>query len=268
MEKTLNKILFICLPSTLDVFKESKISVVVPLIPLISLAQLSAVSREAGYNPYVLDLSVKKKESVKERIITAIKDINPEYCGITFTTPLSEEAESIAKFIKTVNPGIKIISGGAHSTIMPLEVLKGSFDIAVIGEGEITLKEILQRKPLKNIKGIAYKINSEIKLNPPRELVKDLDSLPMPDYSVFNIKDYHTPRVNCRKNPVAAMETSRGCVYGCVYCNKKVFGRIFRMKSVKRTVDEMEHILRFGFNEIHIWDDGFSTNLERFPKNL
>ena len=263
MEKTLNKILFICLPSTLDVFKESKISVVVPLIPLISLAQLSAVSREAGYNPYVLDLSVKKKESVKERIITAIKDINPEYCGITFTTPLSEEAESIAKFIKTVNPGIKIISGGAHSTIMPLEVLKGSFDIAVIGEGEITLKEILQRKPLKNIKGIAYKINSEIKLNPPRELVKDLDSLPMPDYSVFNIKDYHTPRVNCRKNPVAAMETSRGCVYGCVYCNKKVFGRIFRMKSVKRTVDEMEHILRFGFNEIHIWDDGFSTNLER-----
>ncbi|MBS3079630.1 radical SAM protein [Candidatus Pacearchaeota archaeon] len=256
-------ILFICLPSTLGVYQSSKISIAIPSIPLISLAQLSAVSREASYTPLVLDLSIRKKEPFQKRIIKAIKECNPEYCGITFTTTLSEEAESIAKLIKTLNPRIKIISGGPHSSIMPKEVLNGSFDIAVIGEGEITLKNILLQKPFKSIKGIAYKEKNKIKINPPQELIENLDSLPMPDYSVFNIKEYHTPRINCKKNPIAAIETSRGCVYNCIYCNNKVFGRCFRAKSAKRTVDEIEHILKFGFKEIHVWDDGFSTDLNR-----
>jgi len=210
-----------------------------------------------------IKLSIRKKEPFQKRIIKAIKECNPEYCGITFTTTLSEEAESIAKLIKTLNPRIKIISGGPHSSIMPKEVLNGSFDIAVIGEGEITLKNILLQKPFKSIKGIAYKEKNKIKINPPQELIENLDSLPMPDYSVFNIKEYHTPRINCKKNPIAAIETSRGCVYNCIYCNNKVFGRCFRAKSAKRTVDEIEHILKFGFKEIHVWDDGFSTDLNR-----
>ena len=258
------KILFICIPPTLDVFKESKVSIVMPVIPLISIAQLSAVSREAGYNPHVLDLLVRKENSVKKRIIESIKKINPDIVGLTFTTPLSKEASKIALFIKKLNPHIKIIAGGPHTTIMPIETLKsGNFDLVVIGEGEITLKEILEGKELAKIKGIAYKKGSEIAVNKPRELIKDLDKLPFPDYSIFNIKDYHAPRINCRKNPVIAIETSRGCIYGCVYCNKAVFGKTFRVKSPKRTVDEMEYLLKFGYKEIHIWDDGFSTDIKR-----
>lgn len=258
------KILFICLPSTIDVFKESKISVVIPSIPLISLAQLSAVSREQGYIPAVLDLSIKKKKSVENRIKDLIDKFRPEYCGITFTTPLSEEADSVAGFIKKLNPSIKMIAGGPHATIFPEEILKsGNFDIVVIGEGELTLKEILSGKNLNKINGVAYKKNFKIIITPPRALIENLDELPSPDYSVFNIKDYHTPRVNCRRNPVVAMETSRGCIFGCVFCNKHVFGRRFRAKSPKRTVDEMEYLLKLGFKEIHLWDDGFSTDIER-----
>ena len=257
-------ILFICLPSSVDVFKESKISVAIPLIPLISLAELSGVSKEANYNPHVLDLSVKQSLGVKESIKKTIEEVGPKYCGITFTTPLSEEADSVAKYIKSLNPEIILIAGGCHATIMPRETFSsGNFDIVVIGEGEVTLKEILQGKNLSDIDGIAYKKNGEIEINKPRELIENLDDLPFPDYSVFNSKDYHTPRINCRKNPVAAIETSRGCLYGCVYCNKKVFGRCFRMKSPKRVVDEMKHILSFGYKEIHVWDDGFSTDMQR-----
>jgi len=257
------KILFICLPSTLDVFKESKISVVIPLIPLVSIAQLASISREENYTPLVLDLSVRRKTPVKLRIERIMKKVKPEFCGITFTTPLCEEAEAMAKFIKKIDPHTKIIAGGPHATIMPKEMLKGSFDIIVIGEGEITLKEILSGKSLEKIDGLAFKSGSEIVVNKPRKLIADLDDLPLPDYSIFNNKDYFTPRINCKKNPVAAMETSRGCIYGCVFCSKKVFGRCFRGKSPKRVVDEMEHILSFGYKEIHIWDDGFSTDLKR-----
>jgi len=59
------------------------------------------------------------------------------------------------------------------------------------------------------------------------------------------------------------METSRGCVFGCTYCNKTVFGRTFRAKSAPRVLDEMEYMLEQGFAEIHIMDDGFTTDLKR-----
>ena len=150
---------------------------------------------------------------------------------------------------------------------MPKEALASrNFDLVVIGEGENTLKELLSGKDIRKIDGIGFRTKNgkgKIVINKPRELIKNLDDLPMPDYSVFDIHSYHTPRLNCRKNPVAAMETSRGCPFGCIYCNKKIFGRFFRYKSPKRVVDEMEHILSYGFKEIHIWDDGFSTDLKR-----
>jgi radical SAM superfamily enzyme YgiQ (UPF0313 family) len=66
-----------------------------------------------------------------------------------------------------------------------------------------------------------------------------------------------------RKNPAGWIETSRGCPYNCVYCNKSVFGRNFRAKSIKRVVDEMEYMLTCGFKEIHIADDCFTVDIER-----
>lgn len=264
MKKNNKDILFICLPSTLDVFKKSKISIAVPRIPLISIAQLASVSKEAGYNPHVLDLQIKRNKPVKERIRTALKEMNPEYCGITFTTPLSKEADSVAEFIKSIDPSVKMVAGGCHATIMPKETLdSGNFDIVIVGEGELALKEMLSGKPLEKIDGIGFRKKTKLVINKPMQLIENLDDLPFPDYSIFNPKDYFTPRLTCRRSPVVAMETSRGCVYGCVYCNKSVFGRRFRYKSPKRTVDEMEHILKFGYKEIHIWDDGFSTDMER-----
>jgi anaerobic magnesium-protoporphyrin IX monomethyl ester cyclase len=62
------------------------------------------------------------------------------------------------------------------------------------------------------------------------------------------------------------METSRGCPYGCVYCNKSVFGRTFRVKSASRVVDEMELMLKEGIKEIHLADDNFTRDMVRAEK--
>lgn len=253
------------MPSAINIYSQSKIKAAVAPRPFLSLVALAASVLETGNDAKILDLQLSK-DPFKE-IRNSLVDYRPTIIGLSFTTPLYPEAKKIAQFIKESYPEVKIISGGVHTSIMPEQVLNETdIDIAVIGEGDITIKEIVQDLPLTSIKGIAFrdkKDKTKIIKTPPRPLVQDLDSLPMPAWHLLSIKSYKNPRMMARKNPVATIETSRGCVFGCTYCNKSVFGRTFRFKSVKRVVDEFEHLKKLGFGEIHVWDDMFSTNMPR-----
>jgi anaerobic magnesium-protoporphyrin IX monomethyl ester cyclase len=62
---------------------------------------------------------------------------------------------------------------------------------------------------------------------------------------------------------VGFMETSRGCPARCVFCSKGVYNSLWRRKSPQRVVDEMQRMLDYGFREIEIVDDAFTTDLER-----
>jgi len=249
-------------PETEDLFKKNKLGVALPVMPPISLASLASIILQEGHDVRILDMRVLKYplDSLKSEI----KNFPPDYLGITFTTPLAKEAFKIVAYAKSINPLLICISGGPHTSSLPIETLKNSqIDIAVIGEGEQTLKEICAGLQLKKIKGIAYKEEGKIKMNEQRELITDLDSLPLPSWHLFDLKRYKTSRISCKKNPVGPLETSRGCIYGCVYCSKCTFGRIFRKKSVNRILKEIEFMLKSGFREIHIMDDMFSTDINR-----
>lgn len=261
------KVLLICPHSALEIFKESKISFAVPKIPYVSLASLAAVLLRAGIRVKILDLSISSRpiDSLKKELA----DFCPDYAGVSFTTGLYQEAMAIAKIIKESSLATMTIAGGVHPTIFPGEVVKeGDFDYAVFGEGEETLLELVSGKNPQQILGLAYKNQTgEIVVNNPRPLLEDLNSLPFPAYYLYNPKNYYAPRITSRQSPVAAIETSRGCVGNCSFCNKMTFGRTVRMKTAERVVDEMEMMLNLGYKEIHIWDDCFSSNLDH-PKRI
>jgi anaerobic magnesium-protoporphyrin IX monomethyl ester cyclase len=255
------KCLLINCPDAQDVYVESKIRLGVSLMPPLSLASLAAVLIQENHEVKVIDLRLSNYpfEDLKE----IINKFSPDYAGITFTTPLFKTASKIMAYIKEIKKDTICMAGGPHASALPQETItEPAFDIVVIGEGELTINEILANKNLNEINGIIYRENQTIKRNEPRALIENLDTLPYPAWHLFDIKKYKTPRLSCRKNPVGPMETSRGCVYGCVYCSKCIFGRRFRKKSVARIVDEMEFMLKSGFKEIHMMDDMFSTNLE------
>ena len=150
---------------------------------------------------------------------------------------------------------------------MPEDVLnRTDIDIAVVGEGEDTLCDILSGKPLKNIKGVFYKDEGKIIQNAPRKLITNLDNLPMPAVHLLDVPMYRNPRVVARKNPVGTIEATRGCVFDCAYCNRGVFGKTFRCKSAKRVADEFELFKRAGFKEIAVWDPLFSGNISNAKK--
>ncbi|MBU0929645.1 MAG: B12-binding domain-containing radical SAM protein [Nanoarchaeota archaeon] len=259
------KFLLINPPSSIKIYKTGKLKAAVSEMPLISLASLAAVLEQEKVDTQVLDLSTSL-DPLKD-LSEKLQEFNPEYLGVTFTTPLYNEAKEIANMAKNYNKKIITIAGGVHPSALPRETLEETkFDIVVLGEGEVTLKELIKSKHLKDIKGIGYKDKEEIKINPRRELIKDLDTLPLPAWHLFDLKKYKASKLTTRNQPVGPIETSRGCVYGCTYCNKDIFGRTFRFKSPEKVIKEIEHMLDSGFKEIHIWDDNFSTKLDRAKK--
>lgn len=259
----MKKVLLMNMPSTIRVYGESALKGIIAPRPFVSMAELAGSILHVGGDCKILDLQIAEKPfHIIEKVLNEYK---PDFVGLTFTTLLFEESKKVAEFIKKISPKTKIIAGGVHPTIYPQEVIKNeNIDIVVKNEGDLTIQEILTKKSLKNIKGITYKDSKgKIHDNTARELVKDLDNLPMPAWHLFNARLYMNPKAIARESPVGTIGTSRGCVYGCTYCNKSVFGRMFRAKSVKRVVDEFELLLKNGFKEIHVWDDMFATDLKR-----
>ncbi len=141
-------------PSAFGSYIGTRINAVYQNYPLLSLASLAAVARERGFAVAIADLGIEEKplEYLKEKL----KEYSPSFIGITSTTPLFLEVAQLSQLIREqVGDSVKLILGGSHSTALPEECLqKSRFDIIVLGEGEETLSEILQGKPLSEIRGI------------------------------------------------------------------------------------------------------------------
>ena len=100
--------------------------------------------------------------------------------------------------------------GGPHPSALPRETLLEFpvFDIAIKGEGEEVLLELLSDRKLEDIKGIAYKEGNDVLLTPQKERLKTLDILPIPAFDLFDL-DYY--RKNNNGKLLLMLESSRGC---------------------------------------------------------
>lgn len=230
--------------------------------PVLSLATIGATLRQHGHEVKVLDLDLYNNSW--EKLEETLKQFVPHVVGITGTSPLYKEIIRIAQSVKSLAPSILVVTGGVHSSIFPEEMLNESaIDLVVIGEGDFQLVEILEGKDIDLVDGIMYKDDVIIKKTNSRELIADLDILPFPAWDLFEIHKYKGSSIAERRRPVGSLETSRGCVFNCCFCNKKMYGNSFRPKSAIRVVDEIEYMLDVGFKEIRIQDDMFSTNIKR-----
>ena len=231
--------------------------------PPLGLGYLAGILRAHGHHVDILDCAIMKESY--PQLLPRIKSLNPDVIGITALSSYYNEMRRLAGVLHTLQ--IPIILGGVHTSAIPeLSLRQCRANLAVVGEGELTTLELMDKWQdeaiRKDLKGIAYLEENQFKINPNRELIPNLDELPFPAWDLINPLKYPPlPHGAVMKRyPAAPILTTRGCPYSCVYCASTQFWRrTFRKRSAQNIVDEIEYLVNtFKIREIHIWDDNFT----------
>lgn len=239
--------------------------------PPMGILSLGAYIREHGEAEVRL-LHQRAKNCSLEEVIRQAKEFGADIVGISLLSRSAHMLPVLTTGLKTAIPGTLVVLGGPHVSALREMALEGNTaDLAVAGEGERSLEEIVKaRKALSEydtIPGIFRRSKEgEIVVNPGNLLlVEDLDSLPFPAYDLVDIRDYWKGQrmVKTPPLPYVAMFSSRGCSYRCFYCHR-IFGKSFRAYSAERVVAEMEYLTRtYGVKEVEFLDDTFNHNPQR-----
>jgi len=214
-----------------------------------------------GFNNYIDNLEDLSGEIWKEIELT-IAEYNPTVVGISAKSPNFKSALIVAKVAKQINKQTVVIMGGPHPSTVGASLLNyPEIDIGVIGEGEITITELLNaieaHKKLDDIQGIVYRRNGQVFRNPPREFITNLDSLCFPHtYAGEILKDYNKYPLTAFTNIFA----TRGCPNNCFFCgSRNVWSRKVRFRSPENVVEEIKSLQKIGAKIVHFDDDSFGV---------
>ena len=168
-------------------------------------------------------------KDIEDQTVKQISEIDTDIIGITCYTPEVDEVERLAKRIKQVKPGAKIVTGGIHPTLYPDDLLgpNSDIDFVIFGEGEISLYELVRairsRKDITKLKGVGfYDDSADKKVITERQLLDyELDSISCPDYEGVDMSYYTNASPYAIRGVFTRsmyLSASRGCPSSCTFC--------------------------------------------------
>jgi len=231
--------------------------------PHIGVAYLCAYLKMRDVDVAVMDLSHDYPQRTR-RIKEAIGLHAPDLVGITVYSNVVNECREIVADVRGVT-SVPIVAGGPHISVSGGEFLRETgAEYGIIRDGEVPLHRLIEalridcRAPsLSQISGLLYQDAAGTLISTEnRDLIVDLDEIPFPDWSVFDL-----PRYFEWAHKGYPIITSRGCPYGCTYCAAPlVTGRKFRFRSASNVVREMQLYAGKGFERFGIADDAFNVS--------
>lgn len=244
-------------------------------LPL-GIAYLGAQTLNLGWDTFVLDrdlmlsknnLDLDQTDSLTQARLLQQK---PDYVAISATTPIVTDAFKCAKMVKALLPKTIVILGGVHASVMPLETMEAcpEIDYLAMGEGEMTIREILAGKAPQDILGICYRLGDRTVKNLSRPPISNLDAVGLPARHLLDMAEY-TKRSKYLIRGVSlrgtSIFTSRGCPYSCSFCSGPLaFGRGVRFNSVPHVIEEIESLIRdYQIEGLYFADDMFSSRRDR-----
>jgi len=245
-----------------------------PLIPL-GPAYIAASLKEAGFDVKIVDLTFIDKRALNiNEVKKAILRQDPDVVGLSALTWTISTAYEIANALKEEEPDLPIVAGGPHVSALPERTLKecSAIDAVIRGEGENVFRDFLNIlltkgicKEMAELKGLMFRHRDRILGNPYPVYIENLDSLPFPARTLFNLEKYmeFSRKFQAKRVPVASMVTSRGCPHRCIFCARISSGYRYRARSPENVIRELKQLKNYGFNEVQIVDDNFTEDRKR-----
>jgi radical SAM superfamily enzyme YgiQ (UPF0313 family) len=160
--------------------------------------------------------------------------------GLTCMSHQASRAYQIAdEFRRRKTP---VVMGGFHATLAPDEALR-HVDSVVIGEAEKVWPGLLEDAAAGRLRP-TYRAPA----------LSDMVGLPVPRYDLLDLKRYKIPNLPA--------QTTRGCPYGCNYCEvTEVYGARFRNRPVDEVLEEVRTLMRLGNRRfVYFVDDIFNAH--------
>ncbi len=259
--------------------------------PTNALMLLGTMLLNEGYRVEIIDGNYHKDyidrlaECVKQNVDSIL------YVGISVMTVAVPGALRASEAVKSISTDLQVVWGGPHPTLFSDQVLRSPYvDIIAINEGTkaaLAIAHALESESsLADIKGIGYKINTELedgssKLDfiytgdgPPDVM----EELPYFDFSLIDADKYLYPSVSVYQREFpgfgeeivpAPILTGLGCPYKCEFCINVILERKYRYKSAKSIVREIKRLQAdLGVNTIIFMDEEFFISKRRFLELL
>lgn len=242
--------------------------------------------KESEYFDYI----TYNKKDVLESLQEKIDEYKPDIIfWSAFSSHIHGEGEYVNiqygyQLIEKIETSAMLVTGGLQATADP-ERMFSNFpvvDYFLGGETEFTLAALVDKYPnheiiKSDVKGLAYKSNGTIFKNPHQDIIKDMDAIPIYDYSIFEERVFYRP-YNGKVIKAVDYELSRGCPYTCTYCVETVIQKYYgfnkiigngvvrnarqylRNKSGKRIFEEMKFLYEnFDIEYFRCQDTNFLT---------
>lgn len=240
------------------------------------VAVLTTYLKNKGFEAVIIDANAEN--ITPEETAHRVNALNPLLSAVivygsqpSASTQNMTIAGYICKAIKE-NTSSKVAIGGLHPSALPERTLKEeSVDFVIDGEGAYTLEGLL--KALKSAKadyskvsGLWYYDGKIIKGNSRARIVRSLDDVfPVGAWDLLPMLKYRAHNWHCfddikNRTPYAAIYTSLGCPYSCVFCciNAPFGNPGIRYRDPKLVVDEIGSLVKkYGIKNLKIIDELF-----------
>ncbi len=238
-----------------------ELKIMKPYVPL-GILYICSHLRSKGFDVDVFDSTFSSLQELTRHL----QSETPSVLGVYANLMTRKRVVEIVRIAR--DAGWKTIVGGPEPGAYVREYLDAGADVVVIGEGEITIEELLpalrenSEAALAKVDGIAFLGESgQIHQTTPREQIADLDAQPWPARDAIDVMRYVRTWRDAHGQGSLSFITARGCPYRCRWCSHQVFGMTHRRRKPHAVVDEVEWLLStYQPDMVWIADDVFTIH--------
>jgi anaerobic magnesium-protoporphyrin IX monomethyl ester cyclase len=230
--------------------------------PPLGILYICSHLREKGLSVEVFDSTFSSRRDLWEVLRKGPPSILGVYANL-MTRPNVVEILQVAK-----EAGWQTLVGGPEPGAYIDEYLAAGADVVVIGEGEITLEELVPAlrsggmSGLFHVDGIAFRAaDGSIVRTKTRAQIKDIDAQPWPARESVDMARYVDVWRTHHGTGSVSLITARGCPYHCRWCSHEVFGKTHRRRKPASVADELEWLIgRYQPQMAWMADDVFTIH--------